>query len=137
MEIIIEQITSYDPSIHGDRTEYVLSALFLVYGNLIEYIQVVDNKATITIMQGFYSIIIEPTKITLEDHTSKKVWEIYNTSKMILCEHSECAKEHEEWRTWLEFDIFALLHDLIQILSGIYGLNLRCFPAPDNVMCLR
>jgi len=137
METMIEQITSYDPSIHGDRTEYVLSALSLVYGNLIEDIQVSGNKATITIMQGFYSIIIEPTKITLEDHTTKKVWEIYKASKMINCDHPDCAKEHEDWRVWLEFDIFDILHDLIQILTRIYGLRLNCFPCHEHVMCLR
>lgn len=138
METMIEKITSYNPTIHGDRTEYVLSALSLVYGNLIEYIDVFNNFATITIMRGKYSIVIEKTHISLEDHTTTNVWDIYNTSKMINCDHPECSKEHEEWRTWLlDFDIFDLLHDLIQILSGIYGLRLNCFPTPDKVMCLR
>ena len=133
---MFHKITSYDQLIHGDRTEYILSALALRYSNLIEDIQVVNNVATVTIMQGFYSIIIEQNYISLEDHTTKKVWEIYNSSKMINCDHPECAKEHEEWRLWLEFDIFVILSDIVQILTGIYGLKLKCFPQPNMVMCL-
>lgn len=133
---MIHKITSYDTSLHGDRTEYVLSALSLVYGNLIEDIQVVNNVATVIIMQGFYSIIIENTKITLEDHTIKKMWEIYNGSKMIGCDHHDCAKEHNDWRVWLEFDIFMLLHDIIQTLCCVYKFKNGCFPSPERVMCL-
>lgn len=135
MEEMIHKIVSYDPSIHGDKTEYVLSALSLVYGNLIEDIQVGINVAKVTIMQGLYSIIIGQKYIFFEDHTTKKVWEIYKESKMINCDHPECAKEHEDWRVWLEFDIFTLLHDLIQILTGIYGMRIECSPTPDKVMC--
>ena len=161
-----KQISSYDKTIHGDATDYVLSAMKLSYGNLVNDIQIEDVRspevkriATVTIMNGNYSLsfIIENktklivkinnrdtteytepiTKITLNDHTTNTTWPIYDNDRMINCDHPECAKEHTDWQQWCEFDVFELLHDLTQILTGIYNMELDCFPCPGRIMCIR
>jgi hypothetical protein len=138
---MIAAIINYDPrgKSHEEREQHIISAFSMVYGNIVENVNVIDNVATITIMQGFYTIVINKTKIVITDHTTAKDWVVYDTSSKFNCGHAECVKEHSDWEHWLEFNIFELLHDLIQTLTGYYDelKHWRVFPSAVHIMCIK
>jgi hypothetical protein len=138
---MFHMIIDYDPQgkTHEEREQHIISTFSLVYGNLIECIKVANDVATITITQGFYTIVINKTTIILTDNTTTKNWVVYDASRKFNCEHAECVKEHHDWEHWLEFNMFDLLHDLIQTLTVYYDElnNWRVYPSPDSIMCIK